>query len=662
MKKISSLLLCAVMLITAFPLASFAEGASSGASRLPFEDVPENAWFYGTVAEAYESGLIKGRSETVFAPGDNVTRAEVAAMLSRLDGADDRGFSEYASAFSDVKDGAWYRGCVGWAASADILRGYPDGTVKPGADVTRAELAAMIKRYVDRIGAELPADPKTDSFSDSASFREWFSAAAEEMRVTGLLNGYKNGEMMPSAPATRAEVATVLVRLGRSVAVAESTVLLASAYRDTRALLIYDRTIETGTRRYAAYVENLIDVVKEGTGYELKPYSDALPHRKNEIVLACSRTESEELCEGLAPLEFRIRVVADEKGASLFLGYSNHFSYKNAVGWLVSNYLRNGELRVPKDLDYSERVPGLYEGRDYTIIESGIPQLRDPFVLVEDGVYYMYGTGWIMYKNTSGDLSGPWEGPYRVVETPSDFKADYWAPEVYKYNGKYWLFTSYIAVGSEFHGITVFSSDSPEGPFRLVSDGIITTHESDNIDATVYFDKNGDPWLAYSLAVGCPTTDGLGRIYAARLAEDFKSLVSEPIALFMAYGSPLATTSRESLCEGPFLWGLEDGSLIAIWSGLDDCGYAVGIARSDNGEVTGNWVHEEIPIFSQSLTGIYDGGHGMIFRGLDGELYLTVHAPNIWDASMIGPDGRGAMPIFIRIREENGTVVWDIPE
>ena len=137
------------------------------------------------------------------------------------------------------------------------------------------------------------------------------------------------------------------------------------------------------------------------------------------------------------------------------------------MGWLVSNYLRNGELRVPKDLDYSERVPGLYEGRDYTIIESGIPQLRDPFVLVEDGVYYMYGTGWIMYKNTSGDLSGPWEGPYRVVETPSDFKADYWAPEVYKYNGKYWLFTSYIAVGNEFHGITVFSSDSPEGPFRL---------------------------------------------------------------------------------------------------------------------------------------------------------------------------------------------------
>ena len=51
----------------------------------------------------------------------------------------------------------------------------------------------------------------------------------------------------------------------------------------------------------------------------------------------------------------------------------------------------------------------------------------------------------------------------------------------------------------------------------------------------------------------------------------------------------------------------------------------------------------------------------MIFRAADGELYLTVHAPNIWDASMIGPDGRGAMPIFIKLREENGTVVWDIP-
>ncbi len=640
----------------------FAVDISSVPASLPFSDIPEDAWFYEAVSEAYGAGLVKGKSETVFAPRDNVTRAEVAAMLSRLDGADVTEYGKNAEGFSDVPDGSWYREYVGWATSVGILKGYPDGTARPGAEVTRAELSAMIGRYVDGKGAALPADPQTGPFSDASSFGDWFADAAEEMRTAGLLKGYENGAMRPSAPATRAEVATVFVRLSRSLEVAGSTILFASEYKNTRAILIFDPDFEiTGHKRYEAYVENFIGVIKDGTGYDIFPYGDALLRRKKEIVLACNRPESVELCDGIGDMEFRIRVISDEKGESLVLGYGNYFSYRNAVDYLVSNFMKNGELRVPKDLDYSKTAPPVYADGDYTLIESGIRQMRDPFVLVEDGVSYMYGTGWIMYKNTTGDLSGPWDGPYPVVEYPADFKTDYWAPEVYKYNGRYWMLTSYVPAGSELDGVAIFSSDSPEGPFRLWSDGLITPRDKDCIDASFYVDKNGDPWLVFCHEYTSPEVNGVGSICAARMSGDLKELITEPVTLFTAEDSPWSTPAREGLCEGPYLWRLEDGGLIAVWSGLDGCGYAVGVARSDNGEITGNWTHEESPIYSLTLTGIYDGGHGMIFRAADGELYLTVHAPNIWDASMIGPDGRGAMPIFVRLREENGSVVWDIP-
>ena len=182
MKKVS---LIVIPLIAAALL--FAVAVSSEPARLPFSDVPEDAWFYETVSEAYGAGLVKGKSETVFAPRDNVTRAEVAAMLSRLDRADVTEYGKNAEGFSDVRDGSWYREYVGWATSVGILKGYPDGTARPGAEVTRAELSAMIGRYVDGKGAALPADPQTGPFSDASSFGDWFAGAAEDMRISGLI-------------------------------------------------------------------------------------------------------------------------------------------------------------------------------------------------------------------------------------------------------------------------------------------------------------------------------------------------------------------------------------------------------------------------------------------------------------------------------------------
>ncbi len=76
------------------------------------------------------------------------------------------------------------------------------------------------------------------------------------------------------------------------------------------------------------------------------------------------------------------------------------------------------------------------------------------------------------------------------------------------------------------------------------------------------------------------------------------------------------------MTDGPFLHRCENGELLLLWSGFGEDGYAEAIARSDNGDITGNWTQDETPLFEK------DGGHGMIFRTPDGQLYLTLHSPN----------------------------------
>jgi len=81
---------------------------------------------------------------------------------------------------------------------------------------------------------------------------------------------------------------------------------------------------------------------------------------------------------------------------------------------------------------------------------------------------------------------------------------------------------------------------------------------------------------------------------------------------------------------------LVSGSLIMLWSSRGAKGYAMGVARSDTGEVTGPWRQEAEPLWAE------DGGHGMIFRALDGRLMLTLHCPNR------SPNER---PFFVEIEE-----------
>lgn len=286
-------------------------------------------------------------------------------------------------------------------------------------------------------------------------------------------------------------------------------------------------------------------------------------------------------------------------------------------------------------------------------IESDIDELRDPFVLEKDGVYYMYGTGWQMYKNATGDLAGAWEGPFSFIRDPADCDGCRWAPEVHEYRGAYYAFTTYRSAESGRKGCAVFRAASPEGPFGMISRGHFTPSDREAIDATLYVDPDGKPWTVFVHEWVSPE-DGVGRMDVAPMTDDLTALSGEPVEIFRADDPEWVKPADGTVTDGPFVRTMSDGSLLMIWSTFLESGYAVGTLRSDR--ITGPWVHGNGALFRRGTVSSspYDGGHGMIFRALDGSLYLAVHSPN--DSR----EGRGCKPVFVPVREEDGELVTDL--
>ncbi len=278
--------------------------------------------------------------------------------------------------------------------------------------------------------------------------------------------------------------------------------------------------------------------------------------------------------------------------------------------------------------------------------------IRDPFILTENGKYYLYGsrgretwdvcTGLDVF--VSDDLLH-WSEPVEVFTKPEGFWADknYWAPEVHKYKDRYYMFVSFKTDGV-CRGTQILRADSPLGPFLPISDGPITPRDWECLDGTLYIDKKGVPYIVFCHE-WVQVTDG--QVCALQLTDDLTAAVGEPHLLFKASQCPPVTSydgKGAYVTDGPYLHRMSDGKLIMIWSSFFDDKYCELISYSDNGDINGNWLHDDIPLFSS------DGGHGMIFKDNDGQLCFIMHKPNTW------PDER---PVISHLREENHTLVLD---
>ena len=144
---------------------------------------------------------IKGYPDGTFKPQANVTRAEAAQMFATLlNGGANFGTSS-ATRFSDASDD-WFSKAVNYVVAKGLISGYPDGTFKPNESITRAEFAQMISGYVKN------EKKSTTDFQDVKD--HWAKDAIDKLYGNKNVSGYPDGSFKPNAKITRAEAVTIL--------------------------------------------------------------------------------------------------------------------------------------------------------------------------------------------------------------------------------------------------------------------------------------------------------------------------------------------------------------------------------------------------------------------------------------------------------------------
>ncbi len=176
-------------------------------AALPFIDIQEH-WAKDAVKEAVARGLFAGVSHDHFAPDATLSRAMVVTVLYRLSGSQYTGHAD----FTDVPDHAWYANAVAWAAEYHIVNGYGDGSFGPNNAITREQLAAMLYQYASAAKINTSVRGDLAWFADGGNTSAWAENAMSWAVGSGLLKGDDKQNLRPTAGATRAEAAAVMLR------------------------------------------------------------------------------------------------------------------------------------------------------------------------------------------------------------------------------------------------------------------------------------------------------------------------------------------------------------------------------------------------------------------------------------------------------------------
>ena len=258
-------------------------------------------------------------------------------------------------------------------------------------------------------------------------------------------------------------------------------------------------------------------------------------------------------------------------------------------------------------------------------------RIRDPYIVTdtENKCYYMYGTtalkkDTLHARNTfsvykTEDLENFCEPKVIFDGAKHNFWADqdYWAPEVHRYNGKYYLFGSMKAEG-KCRATQIFVSDTPDGEFLPVSDSPATPADWECLDGTLWI-EDGIPYIVF-----CHEWVQIknGEIWAMPLTADLSKPAGEPFMLLCATDNPNVSELKPGdgnyVTDGPFLYK-ENGKTKMIWSSFYKGRYLVLSSECDS--LRGEWKH------GGSLFD-FDGGHAMVFYTLEGERMISLHKPN----------------------------------
>lgn len=162
-------------------------------------------WAESVITQWQSKGLIQGYEDGTLKPGNTITRAEFVTLMNNAKGF----WSEGSINFSDVKNGSWFYSAVARAVAAGYVKGYSDGSFKPGNTITRAEAAVMIANAA-RLSAN---EAGAYRFTDVGSIPAWARGSVGAVVAAGYMTGYPDGSFYANASISRAEAVSSLNRM-----------------------------------------------------------------------------------------------------------------------------------------------------------------------------------------------------------------------------------------------------------------------------------------------------------------------------------------------------------------------------------------------------------------------------------------------------------------
>lgn len=189
-------------------------------TELNFTDVKESDWFYKGVAYVVDKGIMSGVAENQFDPSGKLTRAMLVQMLYNMES---RPACDAENAFIDVPVGQWYTDAVIWANDEKIVSGMGDGLFAPNMEITREQMVVMLYNYAKYKGYDVTASAYLSKFADNASVSTWAQPAMQWAVAEGYISGMGDNQLAPQGTATRAEIASVIMRFMEATAESAET-------------------------------------------------------------------------------------------------------------------------------------------------------------------------------------------------------------------------------------------------------------------------------------------------------------------------------------------------------------------------------------------------------------------------------------------------------
>ncbi|MEE1196569.1 MAG: S-layer homology domain-containing protein [Lachnospiraceae bacterium] len=178
---------------------------------LPYTDVLETDWYYPYVKDVYLKELMTGLDYTTFGPVQNLSRAQFAVILYRMEGSPE---TSYEARYPDVPEGTWYTNAVIWASENGIITGYThNGYFGPADDITREQMATMLYRYAKYKEYDINTLADLSSYPDHELVSEFAQNGMCWCVENGIIRGDGiTGKLMPQGKTVRAVCATMISR------------------------------------------------------------------------------------------------------------------------------------------------------------------------------------------------------------------------------------------------------------------------------------------------------------------------------------------------------------------------------------------------------------------------------------------------------------------